>query len=31
MQVKYGIRAREVTNLERQLQEEWWRFVNQKI
>jgi len=31
MKVKYGIRARGVTNLlERQLQEEWWRSVNQK-
>jgi hypothetical protein len=30
MQVKYGIRTREMTNLERQLQEEWWRSVNQK-
>jgi len=31
MKVKYGIRARGATNLlERQLQEEWWRSVNQK-
>jgi len=30
MKVKYGIRARGATNLlERQLQEEWWRSVNQ--
>jgi len=31
MKVKYGIRARGATNLlERQLQKEWWRSVNQK-